>query len=229
MKRYPNDPMHISAYDFYDLGVSMQRSSKPSKIYVPNDIQMPEDIQVPPKMPMPDDYVQMPMPEEEYEEYDAGKEEEDKSYMISLYPDLCRRIQFYVDEECDRLDYEGSIMYDDYPDKEAVMDIVGKIYLKVEKECKVPKMTHSLEEGVSDKETSDVEAQQYGFPGNIWLRDNIQVQFLNELFGRRRRRFPRRFYQQYPYPYRYRYFRRYPRYPYFPYQPYVPYSYRYYY
>lgn len=238
MKRYPNDPMYMSAYDFYDLGVSMQRSKQPSKIYVPNDIQVPEDIQVPPNMQMPNNFVQMPnnnvqmphgqmpMPEEDYEEYNEAELEEDKNYMISLYPDICRRIQQYVDEECDQLDYEGSIMYDEYPDKEAVMDIVGRIYFKVEKECQLPKMTQSVEEGVSDKEKSDVKAQQYGV-GNPWLWDNVQVVFLNELFGRRRRRYPRRYYQLYPS--RYRYYRRYPRYSYYNYQPYVPYNYRYYY
>lgn len=214
MKRYPNDPMYMNAYDFYDLGVSMQKTKQPSSIYVPNNIQVPQDIQVP---------EDMPLPEEDFEEYDYEKDEVDRNYMISLYPDLCKRIQTYVEKECDELEYDGSVMYDEYPDKEAILAIVAKIYYKVEDECQIPKMAQDLKE-----EKSEVDTQQVGVPGNVWLWDNVQVQFLNELFGRRRRRYPRR-YGYRLYPYRYRYYRKYPRYPYMPYQPYVPYDYRYYY
>lgn len=236
MKRYPNDPMFMSEYDFYDNSVSVQRSNKPS-IYVPNANMPNTNMRKDNHMHMPNDNhmhmpnvnipnnIQMPMPVDEDDDYDYDydKEEADKNYMISMYPDLCKRIQFYVDEECDLLDYDGSIMYDDYPDKETILELVGKIYVKLEKDNLVPKMTNEVE-----AESDSVDSQQYSLIRNNWLWDNVQVQFLNELFGRRRFRYPGRF--GYPiYPYRYRYFRRYPKYPYFPYQTYVPYNYRYYY
>ncbi|PKM49380.1 MAG: hypothetical protein CVV02_16455 [Firmicutes bacterium HGW-Firmicutes-7] len=176
----------------------------------------------PPQMYIPQD-MQRPMDEDvDYDDDDQA----DVQYMKSLYPDMCKRIQVLVDEECDKLEYDDSIMYDEYPDKEAIISIVGRIYVKMEKECAVPKMDVDIQ---SDEE--NVEAQQFGVPGrNIWLWDNVQVQLLNEMFGRRRRRFPRRY--RFPYqPYR-RPFRFYPRriyLPYQPYRPYVPYNYRYFY
>ena len=37
-------------------------------------------------------------------------------YMKALYPDAAKRLTPYVEEECDRLMYAGSVIYDEYPD-----------------------------------------------------------------------------------------------------------------
>ena len=50
-------------------------------------------------------------------EYDEKAERTDLEYMKSLYPDLPKRILPYVEEECDRMEYTGSVMFDVYPDK----------------------------------------------------------------------------------------------------------------
>ncbi len=154
--------------------------------------------------------VQEPMMEDE----DGDKN--DRQYMISLYPELSKRIQCLIEDECNKLEYEGSMMYDEYPDKNEIDKIVMRIYVVVEKEQMIPKQ--------------DIEGQQVIVPGrNIWLWDNVQVPFLNELFYRRRHRYPRRsFYPYQPQPYQYYRPRYYPyQYNQF-YQPYVPYNYRYY-
>lgn len=44
-------------------------------------------------------------------------QEEEFELMKSYYPETVRRIQEQVQEECDLLDYEGSRLYDEYPDK----------------------------------------------------------------------------------------------------------------
>lgn len=41
-------------------------------------------------------------------------------YFKGLYPMNVRRRQVLVDEICDRLDYAGSSMYDEYPDRESM-------------------------------------------------------------------------------------------------------------
>ena len=41
----------------------------------------------------------------------------DYDYMKSLYPDTAKRLLPYVEEECDRMEYDGSMMYDEYPDR----------------------------------------------------------------------------------------------------------------
>ena len=40
----------------------------------------------------------------------------DYDYMKSIYPDAAKRVLPYIEEECDRMEYDGSMMYDEYPD-----------------------------------------------------------------------------------------------------------------
>lgn len=144
------------------------------------------------------------------EDYDDNDCETDRYYMKSLYPDMSKLIQAKVDEECDRLE-EDDMFDDDYPDEESLQKIIAKIYVVIEKEINLPNVTQEIQE-----HDSGVQSQQFIFPGrNVWLWDNIQVQLLNELFNRRRRRFPRRhrYFSPYPY-YRPRYYPPYSRYPY---------------
>lgn len=56
--------------------------------------------------------------------------ENDYSYMKYLYPNLCSKIRDFTEEECDRMEYEGSLMFDDYPDKTALQRIARKILMK---------------------------------------------------------------------------------------------------
>lgn len=41
----------------------------------------------------------------------------DYEYVQSMYPELAKRMLPYVEEACDRYEYEESMMYDEYPDK----------------------------------------------------------------------------------------------------------------
>ena len=40
----------------------------------------------------------------------------DYDYMKSIYPDTAKRVLPHIEEECDRMEYDGSMMYDEYPD-----------------------------------------------------------------------------------------------------------------
>ena len=52
-----------------------------------------------------------------------------KSWNIKdLYPKEVRTIQAMVEEECDKMEYEGSLMFDEYPDKLMLRQIVNRIY-----------------------------------------------------------------------------------------------------
>jgi hypothetical protein len=68
---------------------------------------------------------------------DEKIERRDFEYMKSLYPDTAKRLLPYVEEECDRMEYIGSMMFDEYPDQlqlrlmcrrimEKVMDDMGR-------------------------------------------------------------------------------------------------------
>ena len=56
---------------------------------------------------------------------------EDKKRIMEMYPLMARRLQPYVEECCDRLEYEGSPMFAVYPDKVAMFSIAKKIYEKI--------------------------------------------------------------------------------------------------
>ena len=59
-------------------------------------------------------YMTYPMPQL-YEEDRSMRR--DLDYMKSIYPKAAKRLIPYVEEECDRMEYSGSMMYDEYPDQ----------------------------------------------------------------------------------------------------------------
>lgn len=59
--------------------------------------------------------------------------EKDMARLKSLYPREVQNIQDYVDEECDKMEYEGSMMFDEQPDRLMLGLIVERIYQKAAK------------------------------------------------------------------------------------------------
>ncbi|MBH1939633.1 hypothetical protein I5677_01840, partial [Mobilitalea sibirica] len=55
----------------------------------------------------------------------------DYEYMKQLYPNTARSIYSEVVRECNRLDYDGSIMYEDYPEKTEIEKIINRVYDRV--------------------------------------------------------------------------------------------------
>ncbi len=70
--------------------------------------------------------------------------EKEFSLMKSYYPETARKIQEKVEEECDLLDYEGSRMYDEYPDRYMLYHLGKKIVDEVKKESELETMSDSL-------------------------------------------------------------------------------------
>lgn len=84
-----------------------------------------------PKLPY---YMAYPMPLA----YDDEKiERRDFEYMKSLYPAMAKKILPYVEDECDRMEYDCSMMYDEYPDKLQLRMMCGRIYDNVRKHEKM--------------------------------------------------------------------------------------------
>lgn len=102
--------------------------------------------------------------------YDDDKMiQRDLDYMKSIYPAAAKRLIPYVEEECDRMEYEGSMMYDEYPDQLQLRMMCKRIFDQAAKEEKDP---------------------------GEWLKELIQVMTYQELCHRRRehRNFRRKFY-----------------------------------
>ena len=101
---------------------------------------------------------------------DDRMERRDFEYMKSMYPALVKRILPYVEEECDRMDYKYSMLYDEYPDKVQVMLLRKRI------------VNHVLDREV--------------VPDKALLQDLIDVLLWQEIYRRRcdDRSLRRRFY-----------------------------------
>lgn len=52
----------------------------------------------------------------------------DLEKLKGMYPKEVRSIQEMVEDECDKMEYEGSLMFDEYPDRLMVNRIVKRIY-----------------------------------------------------------------------------------------------------
>lgn len=62
-------------------------------------------------------------------DYDTSKEaEQDNAYILFLFPEEARQIKELVKEALNRLDYEGSVIYSEYPDKVDLQNVLNKIY-----------------------------------------------------------------------------------------------------
>ena len=70
--------------------------------------------------------------------------EKEFSLMKSYYPETARKIQEKVEGECDLLDYEGSRMYDEYPDRYMLYHLGKKIVDEVKQESELETMSDSL-------------------------------------------------------------------------------------
>lgn len=132
---------------------------------------------------------------------DEERMEKDKEYMKSLFPAQAKTIQALVEEECDKLEYEGSIMFDEYPDKLGLRKIGMDIYQKLNVEEEPVVVQEEVEE---IEETDDIYMMNYGYhyrppmskphnrpckgPGpcrNNAVMDMIDIILFDEMFNRR--------------------------------------------
>lgn len=61
---------------------------------------------------------------------DDGTDEmmRDIEYMKEMYPEELRKVSMAVEEECDKLEYEGSPMLVQYPDREEMRRVARRVY-----------------------------------------------------------------------------------------------------
>lgn len=91
-----------------------------------------------------------PMDLKEYGEEKMDRR--DAEYMKSMYPLSARKILPYVEEECDRMEYEGSMIFDEYPDRLLLYLMAGRIYDRMKEEEK--------QEAAMEIENSQTEVQE---------------------------------------------------------------------
>lgn len=59
------------------------------------------------------------------------QEENDYQYITKMYSSAAREILEFIEDECDQLEYEGSMMFDEYMDRSSMMRMADKIYDKI--------------------------------------------------------------------------------------------------
>lgn len=103
------------------------------------------------------------------------EDEADTRRLREMYPLMARRLQPYVEEVCGRLEYPGSMMYDEYPDRLSLLARAKEVWENARK------------------------GEDFGDDPPEWeqLRDLIGVLLLQEMLRRRkknRNRFGRQMY-----------------------------------
>lgn len=142
----------------------------------------------PSNMPMPF-YFGQPMGEEMFWNESALTEEDldrELEQIMEMYPSRAKEIQRKVMELCDSIDYEGSIIYDEYPDRFVLSRYCDKLYSEMMPEA----MEENVEmESVESQDVSEARRQPCrNCRRNDGGRDLIDVLFFNEMFRRRRRK-----------------------------------------
>ena len=142
-------------------------------------------------------YMAYPVP---FSYDDERTDRRDIEYLRSMYPDIPKRLLPYVEEECDRMEYENSMVYDQYPDKLQLKLMCRRICDNVGRherlsfgdigsgDCACGCSADQNAEGERRQSGNHIEAQS--------LRDLIEVMLYQEIYRRRcdHRRRCRRFY-----------------------------------
>ncbi len=87
----------------------------------------------------------------------------DIEYLSSLYPAKVKELRHLVEKECDRMDYKGSMMYDECPDKIMFLKKCDEICSLAQCSCSYAK----------------------DCPDNAYLKDIVSVMLSDEMYRRR--------------------------------------------
>lgn len=116
-------------------------------------------------------YPMYPMPPE-YREEDTVMR--DLEYLQQMYPKDAKRYQQRISEILDKIDYQGSLIYDEYPDRWQLYGIADNILAILKQEAK--------EEALENKDAPPITEEKWE-----WISDMIQILLFYEIYKRRHR------------------------------------------
>lgn len=118
---------------------------------------------------------------------------EDMEYLQQMYPTYAKNYQNVISSVADKMDYEGSFIYDQYPDKLSIQRMVSSVMTVI-------KTNEDKENGSVDSQqnqtmnenmlvTADTltERAPWG-EKEPWIRELVTVLMYYEILGRRKRR-----------------------------------------
>lgn len=137
--------------------------------------------------------------------------ERDLQYLQQMYPADAKRMQRKVEEACDRLEYEGSMMYDEYPDRVSMLLMCDRIAEELRREDTEAQAVDEAQRQTEDETGESMQAMHMDRPGpppphmdrpgppppppfDPGRRSLLEVLLYNEMYKRRcKRRQCRRF------------------------------------
>ena len=125
--------------------------------------------------------------------------ERDLQYLQQMYPADAKRMQKKVEEELDKLEYEGSMMYDEYPDRVSMLLICDRIEKALARED-AERQAREEADMETDEDLNAMDMRRRGrrdrddFRFDRDRRNLLEVLLFNEMHKRRcKRRQCRRF------------------------------------
>jgi len=109
--------------------------------------------------------------------------EKDMERMKELYPREVQNLQKMIERRCDEMEYEGSRMYDENPDRRMLEEEVRRILEKFLREN--PQYENMRPPIQPMPRSEDLMAQNRGYDDNTWLRSLIGILFHDEIYRRR--------------------------------------------
>lgn len=110
---------------------------------------------------------------------------EDLEYLQQMYPTYARKYQGVISSAVDKMDYEGSFIYDQYPDKLTIQRMVAGVMVIIKtNEESVPEK--DMAEGVATDKTLTEEAPWD--EKEPWIRELVTVVMYYEILTRRRKK-----------------------------------------
>lgn len=104
---------------------------------------------------------------------------EDLEYLQQMYPAYAKRYQVKVRDILNRMDYEGSMIYDQYPDKWQLEQLVRSIIAILKNE----------EREMNPQQPGEMEDSKW-----MWIQELVTVLLYYEILTRRQRRQNRRYF-----------------------------------
>lgn len=100
---------------------------------------------------------------------------EDMEYLQQMYPSYAKKYQGVINSVVDKVDYNGSFIYDQYPDKTTLMRMVQSIMTVIKaNEDQAAELAPSESVPWEEKEA--------------WIRELVTVLMYNDIIKRRRRK-----------------------------------------
>ena len=110
--------------------------------------------------------------------------EKDMERMKELYPREVRQLQEMVERRCDEMEYDGSRMYDENPDRYMLEQEARRLYERFIREN--PQYNAMMPRSEEMQQPDDMQMQQYRRDrDDTWLRSLIGILFHDEIYRRR--------------------------------------------